>query len=99
MRDQDKRRVRMESTGTTRRRFVSRFWAALGLAGVASTGLEAQSASEARWQGAHHPEDEWYDKIPGVHRFVFDTVSPDGLASALGFASTFLITSSTKYGL
>lgn len=92
----------MESTETTRRRFVTRFWAALGLAGaVASTGLEAQaqSTSEARWQSARHPEDEWYDKIPGVHRFVFDTISADGLSQSLGFASTFLEQSGAKYGL
>jgi len=91
----------MESKGTlARRTFVGRFWAAIGLTGTA-TALQAQTptASEARWQAAHHPEDEWYDKVPGVHRFVFDTISPEGLSSALGFASTYLLTSSSKYGL
>src|SRR5437868_3700871 len=84
-----------------RRTFVTRFLAAVGLAGSAATGLKAatpQSAPAARWQGALHSEDEWYDKIPGIHRFVFDTISPDGLSQSMGFASTYLAQNKAKYG-
>jgi intracellular sulfur oxidation DsrE/DsrF family protein len=85
-----------------RRRFVSRLFAAVGLTGAASTGLaeaRTSAAAEGRWQGASHPEDEWYDKIPGIHRFVFDTISPDGVSRALGFAGTYLEVNKSKYGL
>jgi hypothetical protein len=90
----------MESKGTlARRKFVTRFGAAIGLAGSA-TALQAQTpTASARWQAARHPQDEWYDEIPGVHRFVFDTISPEGLSQSLGFARTFLDTSNSKYEL
>jgi intracellular sulfur oxidation DsrE/DsrF family protein len=85
-----------------RRKFVTRIGAALGLVSAAASGLEAQSpqaASEPRWQGARHPNDDWYDKIPGVHRFVFDTISPDGVSRALRFAGTYLDANKNGYGL
>jgi hypothetical protein len=93
----------MESIGTlARRTFVSRLAAALGLAGAAAVvtkTAEAQTASQPHWQGARHPEDEWYDQTAGVHRFVFDSISPDGLSQAMGFASTYLDANKTGYGL
>ena len=93
----------MEWTKTlARRKFVTRFCAALGLVGTAAARGEtahAQTVSESRWQAAHHPEDAWYDTIPGVHRFVFDTISPDGMSASLGFANTFLDANKTGYGL
>jgi hypothetical protein len=84
-----------------RRRFVSRLFAAVGLTAAGTRVAEARTAvpAEGRWQGASHPEDEWYDKIPGIHRFVFDTISPDGLSRALGFAGTYLEVNKSKYGL
>lgn len=85
-----------------RRRFVTRLGAAFGLvtaAGATGQGAPAQTASEARWQAARHPNDAWYDNVPGVHRFVFDTISPDGLSRAMGFANTFLEANKTGYGL
>ena len=93
----------MEWTGAlARRKFVTRFFAAVGLAGSAAAGLEAagaQTVSDSRWVAAHHPEDEWYDKVPGIHRFVFDTISPDGLSQSLGFAGTYLDANKSKYSL
>ena len=93
----------MEWSGfLARRSFVTRGLAALGLAGSATAAVEAapaQSAAEGRWQGAKHAEDEWYDKVPGIHRFVFDTISPDGFQSSLMFAGTYLDANKNKYGL
>jgi hypothetical protein len=86
-----------------RRKFVTRFSAALGLAGASAVArvktAGAQTGSATRWQGASHPLDEWYDEIPGIHRFVFDTISPEGLSQSLGFAGTYLDTNKSKYGL
>jgi intracellular sulfur oxidation DsrE/DsrF family protein len=85
-----------------RRRFVARLGAAFGLAGAAGATAQAspvQSSADARWQAAKHPTDAWYDNIPGVHRFVFDTISPDGLTRAMGFAGTYLDANKSGYGL
>jgi intracellular sulfur oxidation DsrE/DsrF family protein len=84
-----------------RRSFLARLSAAFGLGSavvLGGTEVQAQSNSE-RWQGARHAEDAWYDQIPGVHRFVFDTISPEGLNQSMGFASTYLETNKTGYGL
>ena len=90
----------MEWTGSVARRsFVTRILAAVGLAGAGVKTGQAQTVPETPWHGAHHPEDEWYDKIPGIHRFVFDTISPDGLSQSIGFASTYLEQNKNKYGL
>lgn len=85
-----------------RRKFVARLGAAFGLVSATGATLQAapfQTSPEARWQGAKHPADAWYDNIPGVHRFVFDTISPEGLSRAMGFANTFLEASKSGYGL
>jgi intracellular sulfur oxidation DsrE/DsrF family protein len=39
------------------------------------------------------------DQIPGQHRFVFDTVSADGLTNALLFANNYLNANQSGYGL
>ena len=85
-----------------RRSFLTRLTTALGLGGASAlhaAPAAAQSNPEGRWQAARHPEDAWYDKIPGVHRFVFDTISADGLAQSMGFANTFMETNKTGYAL
>ncbi len=85
-----------------RRSFLTRLSVALGFGGataIASEAAQTQTNTEARWQPARHPEDAWYDKVPGVHRFVFDTISPEGLDRSMGFAGTFMETNKTGYGL
>jgi len=88
--------------GLARRKFVTRFFTALGIAGTGAAGLEsahAQTSTESRFRPAVHPQDSWYDEIPGIHRYVFDTISPDGLSRSLGFANTYMETSKNKYSL
>src|SRR5437867_12492893 len=85
-----------------RRLFLSRVGTGVGLIGAtfaASPAVQAQSASETRWQPARHEQDDWYDQIPGKHRFVFDTTSPDGLGMGLQFANNFYEANKTGYGL
>lgn len=48
---------------------------------------------------ARHPQDDWLDKIPGKHRFVFDTNTPEGLALGLLFASNYYYANQQGYGL
>jgi hypothetical protein len=60
--------------------------------------LAAQSASPA-WQAARHAEDDWFDRIPGKHRMVFDTTTPEGFGAALLFSNNSLETNKNAYGL
>jgi intracellular sulfur oxidation DsrE/DsrF family protein len=65
-------------------------------ASIAATGTPAtaaQSSPGARWQPARHEQDTWFDQIPGKHRLVFDTTTPDGATWAATFAT------SSGYGL
>lgn len=86
-----------------RRSFLSRLGigltggAALGAAGVAP--VQAQTDEGGRWQPARHPSDDWFDQIPGRHRFVFDTISADGVSLALTFINNYLNASDSGYGL
>jgi hypothetical protein len=82
-----------------RRSFLSSLAAGIALR---PTGLPAQSvssASSASWQPARHAEDDWFDQIPGKHRMVFDSTTPDGFGSALLFSNNFLDVNKNAYGL
>lgn len=59
----------------------------------------AQVAADVPWRPARHAQDDWFDKIPGVHRFVFDTTTPDGLALAFQFAGNYFTANADPYGL
>ena len=60
---------------------------ALGI-GAMSAVAEAQApAAGERFQPARHAADDWMDQIPGRHRVVIDSVTPDGAGSALLFAN------------
>ncbi len=85
-----------------RRSFLSRFGATLAATGAAlagtATGLRAQS-SGASWQPTRHPQDDWLSQVPGTHRFVFDTTTPEGFSSALRYVSNFFNANASGYGL
>ena len=86
-----------------RRWFLSRFgatFAATG-AGLWTTGVKAraQSNDTTRWQPANHSEDAWLSQIPGKHRFLFDTTSPDGFSNALTYANNYFVANENGYGL
>ena len=86
-----------------RRSFISRLSAGVAafagvVAGGAATGL-TRSASAATFQPEMHEKDDWMDKIPGKHRVVFDTTTPDVLGDALAFANNFFRANKSDYGL
>ena len=85
-----------------RRFFLSRLGAGAGVIGAAAAAAapaaKAESA-DSRWQPARHAQDDWFDKIPGQHRLVFDTTSADGMASALQFGGNFFTANQNEYGL
>jgi intracellular sulfur oxidation DsrE/DsrF family protein len=84
-----------------RRVFLSRIGAgtaAAGLTAMAGQTVHAQAAASA-WQPRKHAEDDWLDRVPGVHRFLIDTISPGGFDSALTFAGNYYTANATGYSL
>lgn len=90
-----------------RRWFLSRLGIGAGAmgAGVVGAGMiggppaEAQGSGESAWKPARHAQDDWYDKIPGVHRYVIDSASAEGFGWALWFATNYYTANQDAYGL
>lgn len=85
-----------------RRWFLSRLGTGVGVVGataIGSSSLVAQTAPDAPWHPARHKQDEWYNKLPGEHRFVFDTTSADSMGLALRFANNYFKANLQGYGL
>lgn len=91
-----------------RRAFVAGFGvgaAALG-AGLASCATADEKPAPAtvaaplpaRWQPALESQDDWMD-LPGKHRMVFDSISPDGAGRAINFANNYIVANKKGYGL
>ena len=73
------------------------------LIGAAALGgartLQAQSGGGGSWQPSRHTQDDWLDKIPGKHRFVFDTTMPDAFGGSLLYSNNFFVANQDAYGL
>ena len=85
-----------------RRSFLTRLGAGAGAVGMTlaySPAADAQGSTDAPWRPARHALDDWYDKIPGAHRMVFDTTTPEGFGLALQFAGNFYTANQDAYGL
>jgi len=86
-----------------RRSFLTRFNAgAASVAALAMGGLamaQVKSAPASRFEPARHDKDDWLDQIPGKHRLVVDTTSPDAFRDGLLFASNFILANRNDYGL
>jgi len=67
-------------------------------AGSAATAQE-KPRSAAKFEPARHDKDDWLDELPGKHRLIFDTTTPEGVGDALLFAGNFLRVNGTEYGL
>ena len=85
-----------------RRSFLSRLAAGAAIFGgtaFASRPAAAQSTGAASWRPARHAQDDWLDQIPGSHRFILDTTTPQGLGSSLIYTNNFFVASQNGYGL
>jgi intracellular sulfur oxidation DsrE/DsrF family protein len=88
-----------------RRLFLSRLGLGAGVIGAAVAGANAvlaspaKAADEGNWRPAHHPQDDWYDQIPGQHRFLVDTDNPEAMSWGLRFASNYFTANQSDYGL
>jgi intracellular sulfur oxidation DsrE/DsrF family protein len=85
-----------------RRLFLARLGAGAGVVGatvVSSPEAAGQVAADAPWRPARHTQDDWYEKIPGVHRFLFDTSTGESMGWALQFATNYFAANQEVYGL
>ena len=86
-----------------RRSFLSRLSAGLGAfsAGFALSpdSLGAQSTPAADWQPTRHQQDDWFEEVPGQHRFFFDATSPGGAGEAMAFSTNYYVANQSGYGL
>jgi intracellular sulfur oxidation DsrE/DsrF family protein len=71
----------------------------VGLSVLAERPAAAQSAAAAEWRPRRHAEDDWLDRIPGVHRFILDTTTPAGFEAALRFVSNYFTANQSAYAL
>src|SRR5471032_2327894 len=87
----------------SRRSFLSRLGVAASAAGstfsAGATGARAQTTADGRWQPARHAQDDWFDQLPGKHRFFFDTSTPESLADAIQFSGNYYSANKGVYGL
>ena len=87
----------------SRRSFLSNLGVAASAAGATlaagSTGAHAQTPGDGPWQPARHPQDDWFDQLPGKHRFFFDTTTPDRLEGAIQFTGNYYTANKDGYGL
>jgi intracellular sulfur oxidation DsrE/DsrF family protein len=92
-----------QSPSSERRLFFTRFNAGVtSLAAIAVGGVamaQVKPTATARWEPARHEKDDWLDKLPGKHRLVFDTTTPEALGDALAFANNFIRVNRSDYGL
>jgi intracellular sulfur oxidation DsrE/DsrF family protein len=92
-----------------RRWFLARIGLGAGAvgAGIAAAGImgspiaeaQTQGANESSWKPARHAQDDWYDKVPGVHRYLIDSASAEGFGWALWFATNYYTANQDAYGL
>src|SRR5438552_367207 len=91
------------SSLSERRSFLTRLSA--GVTAVAATIVggaavtQAQAPAAGHFQPARHEKDDWLDQLPGKHRVVFDTTTPDSLGDGLAFANNFMRTNRSDYNL
>lgn len=88
----------MANTKMDRRALISGVGAATAGVVIGRTNLSAQTPATT-FQPARHPQDEWFDKIPGKHRVILDTVSPDGAGQGIGYSNNVFNASQQGYGL
>jgi intracellular sulfur oxidation DsrE/DsrF family protein len=51
------------------------------------------------FQPARHPQDEWFDKLPGKHRIFIDVISATGTGEAVAFANNLYTANKQAYGI
>jgi intracellular sulfur oxidation DsrE/DsrF family protein len=95
----------LRQSWSARRSFLFRLTAAAaalgggGSAAGAQTPVPAPVPSDHRFEPARHPQDDWFDQLPGKHRFFFDSTTPKGAEDAMTFAGNYFAGNKSGYGL
>jgi intracellular sulfur oxidation DsrE/DsrF family protein len=83
-----------------RRSFLARFaGASTAFAAAFATKAQAQRTPAAAWRPGLEAKDDWMDSIPGRHRMLFDSTTPDAFGAALMYAGNFYLSNKDGYGL
>ena len=92
-----------------RRLFLTRLGLGAGVIGASVVGANVAGASVAAappaadaggsWKPARHEQDDWYEQIPGQHRFLIDTDSADAMSWGMRFAGNYFNANINAYGL
>ena len=88
-----------------RRSFLFRLSTAAAAFGIgqsaagAQTQAPAPAAQDRRFEPARHAQDDWFDQLPGTHRFFFDSTTPQGAEEAMMFAANYFAGNKIGYGL
>jgi hypothetical protein len=93
-----------ERLPVARRSFLSRLGAgatAFGAAFAAGSAVAAPQTGSigSDWEPTRHAIDDWFDEMPGGHRFILDNVTAEGFGGAMGYANNFLEVNRSDYGL
>jgi intracellular sulfur oxidation DsrE/DsrF family protein len=78
---------------------LARFAEGAGILGAGLIGSRAARSARASWRPARHTQDDWLERIPGEHRIVFDTTTPDEMRAALRYAQNYYLANQNAYGL
>jgi hypothetical protein len=89
------------SSSLERRSFLTRLNAGIAsFAAMAGAAMAQEtSMSRARYEPARHEKDDWLDQLPGKHRVLFDTTTPEGFGDALFFANNYVHVNKSEYGV
>ena len=82
-----------------KRNFIRRALLGLGATATAAATIGSARAQDSGYRPTMEAQDAWYDQIPGKHKQVFDTITPDGVARALTFTNTYYAANKEAYGL
>ena len=88
-----------------RRWFLARMGVGAGALGAgmmaspATAEAQVQTAPESSWKPTRHAQDDWFDKLPGSHRYLIDAASADGFGWALWFAGNYYAANQDAYGV
>jgi intracellular sulfur oxidation DsrE/DsrF family protein len=71
--------------------------ALLGFGGQSQASAAPKSAP--RFEAERHEQDDWFDKVPGRHRVVFDTWMAGRFSEAIGFSNNYFRANHDGYNL
>jgi hypothetical protein len=91
-------------TPVARRSFLTRIGAgatAFGAAFAAGTASGAPQTGSigSDWEPTRHERDDWFDQMPGGHRFILDNVTATGFAATMVYANNFFEVNTSDYDL